>query len=150
MPSYTILATQIVTNHTVNTLATKMSSPIHPSRALTDLLRFPHPNTQPHLLDIANESLFDLYNTQVTIRQAHSEARKRFVITRAWFEKMNAKVGGTSGEGERRDLGRAQEMYERAGSEMEASRGELERCDGEIWRLKGDVSFIPVPVPLMR
>lgn len=63
---------------------------------------------------------------------------------------MNAKVGGTSGEGERRDLGRAQEMYERAGSEMEASRGELERCDGEIWRLKGDVSFIPVPVPLMR
>lgn len=127
-----------------------MSGPIHPSRALIDLLRSPHPNTQPHLLAIANESLSDLYNTQVTTRQAHSEARKRFVIARAWFEEVNAKVGGMPGEGGKRDLGRAQEMYERAWSEMEVSRGELERCDGEIGRLKGDVSFVPAPVQLMR
>lgn len=63
---------------------------------------------------------------------------------------MNAKVGRTSGEEERRDLDRAQEMYERAWSEMEASRGKLERCDREVGRLKGDVSFVPAPVQLMR
>ena len=127
-----------------------MSNPFHPSRALIDLLSFPHPNSPPHLLAIANDSLSDLYNSQVTIRQAHSEARKRFVIARAWCEKVNAKVGGTSGEKEKRDLGRAQEIYERAWSEMDVSREELERCERDIGSLKGDVSFIPVPVRLMR
>lgn len=129
---------------------TQMSSPIHPSRALTDLLHSPHPTTQPHLLAIANESLSDLYNTQVTTHQAHSEARKRFIIARAWFDEVSTKIGGTSGEGAKRDLERAQEMYERALKEMEARRGEVERCDGEVGRLKGDVSLISAPVQLMR
>ena len=63
---------------------------------------------------------------------------------------MKAKVARTSGEGEKRDLERAQEMYDQAWSEMEARRGELERCNREIGGLKGDVSFIPAPVQLMR
>ena len=59
-------------------------------------------------------------------------------------------MGGTSGEKEKRDLGKAQEIYERAWSEMDVSREELERCERDIGSLKGDVSFIPVPERLMR
>ena len=127
-----------------------MSNPIHPSRTLIDLLSFPHPNSPPPLHTIANDSHSDLYNSQVTTRQAHSEARKRFVIARAWCEKVNAKVGGTSGEKGQRDLCKAQEIYERAWSEMDVSREELQRCERNIGSLKGDVSFIPVRVRLMR
>lgn len=89
----------------------------------------------------------------------HAEARKKFVIARAWFEGVHVengngdgadRVGGgglqREGEGGKGKLEEAKRVYERALGELEMRRLEVLRVERDVAVLKGDVSILLSPV----
>ncbi|KAL2038094.1 hypothetical protein N7G274_009041 [Stereocaulon virgatum] len=134
---------------------TSISNPPNPSRFLTDLLRPPHVPNASYLLTLSQASLKELHYTQVKIVQMHAEARKKFVIARAWFDGVSAEGGGggedggkgLQGEGDVGEVGKgkvgeAERVYERALRELEMRRLEVLRVERDVAVLKGDVAFL--------
>lgn len=116
--------------------------PVHPSRALADLLCSPQPNTPSHLLDLSHTALNDLNATYSRLKSTYAEAQSRYLSARqnfnGWLAEFNRwKIAP---EDIVKAVGEARKGCERAEREMGVNKGAMERCERESGVLNGDVS----------